>query len=141
MVEMTELSDIVKRATPRSLLVLDEIGRGTSTFDGLSIAWAAVEHIADEKKLGAKTLFATHYHELSELEGRLPGVVNYRIAVKEHGEEIIFLRRIARGGSDRSFGIRLRLSGASKEHGGAGDGVIARLEAGDVNRAASAACF
>ena len=133
MVEMTELSDILSRATVRSLLILDEIGRGTSTFDGLSIAWAAVEHIADTNKLGAKTLFATHYHELSELEGRLSGVVNYKISVKEHGEEIIFLRKITRGGSDRSFGIQVAaLAGLPRSLVARSMEIMARLDASDV---------
>ncbi len=134
MVEMTELSDILSRATVRSLLILDEIGRGTSTFDGLSIAWAAVEHIADNKKLGAKTLFATHYHELSQLEGRLPGVVNYRISVKEHGDEIIFLRKIVRGGSDRSFGIQVAaLAGLPRSLVSRSMEIMARLQASDMS--------
>ena len=98
MLEMTEVANILRHATAKSLLILDEIGRGTSTFDGLSIAWAVIEHIADTKKLGAKTLFATHYHELTELEGKLPGVRNYCIAVKEKGDTIVFLRKIVRGG-------------------------------------------
>ena len=105
MVEMTEVANILNNATKNSLLILDEIGRGTSTYDGLSIAWAVLEHIADKNKLGAKTLFATHYHELTELEGRVPGVVNYRITVLENGRDIVFLRKIARGGADRSYGI------------------------------------
>ena len=103
MVEMTELAAILKFATTRSLLILDEVGRGTSTFDGLSIAWAVVEHIAEKTR--AKTLFATHYHELSELEGRLPGAVNYRITAREQGDQVIFLRKIMPGGADRSFGV------------------------------------
>ncbi len=107
MVEMTEVANILRNATKNSLLILDEIGRGTSTYDGLSIAWAVVEHIADAKKLGAKTLFATHYHELTELEGRLPSVNNYCIAVKEQGEDIIFLRKIMKGGADKSYGIQV----------------------------------
>lgn len=112
MVEMNEVANILKNATPQSLIILDEIGRGTSTFDGLSIAWAVVEHIADPSILGAKTLFATHYHELTELEGRLPGVHNYCIAVKENGEDIVFLRKIVKGGADRSYGIEVaRLAG------------------------------
>ncbi|MPM32135.1 DNA mismatch repair protein MutS [bioreactor metagenome] len=107
MVEMTEVADILRHATKKSLLILDEIGRGTSTFDGMSIARAVVEHCADPKKLGAKTLFATHYHELTELEDTLPGAVNYNIAVKTRGEEIIFLRKIVPGGADRSYGIEV----------------------------------
>ncbi len=107
MVEMNEVANILRNATKNSLLILDEIGRGTSTFDGLSIAWAVVEHISDRGKLGAKTLFATHYHELTELEGRLPGVHNYCIAVKEQGDDIIFLRKIIQGGADQSYGIQV----------------------------------
>ncbi|WP_352416693.1 DNA mismatch repair protein MutS [Oscillibacter ruminantium] len=107
MVEMTEVADILRHATKKSLLILDEIGRGTSTFDGMSIARAVVEHCADPKKLGAKTLFATHYHELTELEDTLPGTVNYNIAVKTRGEDIIFLRKIVPGGADRSYGIEV----------------------------------
>jgi DNA mismatch repair protein MutS len=107
MVEMTEVSDILHNATARSLLILDEIGRGTSTFDGMSIARAVLEYCADPKKLGAKTLFATHYHELTELENSLPGVKNFNIAVRTRGEEIIFLRKIIPGGADRSYGIEV----------------------------------
>ncbi|MBQ7636927.1 MAG: DNA mismatch repair protein MutS [Lachnospiraceae bacterium] len=116
MVEMNEVANILKNATKKSLLILDEIGRGTSTYDGLSIAWAVVEHIADTKKLGAKALFATHYHELTELEGRLKGVNNYCIAVKEQGDSIIFLRKIIKGGADKSYGIQVaRLAGLPEE--------------------------
>lgn len=107
MVEMTEVANILRNATSKSLLILDEIGRGTSTFDGLSIAWAVVEHISDEKILGAKTLFATHYHELTELEGKLHNVNNYCIAVKEKEDGIVFLRKIVPGGADRSYGIQV----------------------------------
>ncbi len=107
MVEMNEVSNILRNATANSLLILDEIGRGTSTFDGLSIAWAVIEHIADKKLLGAKTLFATHYHELTELEGTMEGVNNYCIAVKEKGDDIVFLRKIVQGGADRSYGIQV----------------------------------
>lgn len=107
MVEMTEVANILRNATSRSLLILDEIGRGTSTFDGLSIAWAVVEHISNTKLCGAKTLFATHYHELTELEGKLPGVNNYCIAVKEKGDDIVFLRKIVKGGADKSYGIQV----------------------------------
>lgn len=107
MVEMTEVANILRNATKNSLLILDEIGRGTSTFDGLSIAWAVVEHISSQKLLGAKTLFATHYHELTELEGKLPGVNNYCIAVKEKGDDIVFLRKIIKGGADKSYGIQV----------------------------------
>lgn len=107
MVEMTEVANILRNATKHSLLILDEIGRGTSTFDGLSIAWAVVEHISNSKLLGAKTLFATHYHELTELEGAIDGVNNYCIAVKEQGEDIVFLRKIIKGGADKSYGIQV----------------------------------
>lgn len=122
MVEMTEVANILRNATRNSLLVLDEIGRGTSTFDGLSIAWAAIEHISNSKLLGAKTLFATHYHELTELEGTIAGVKNYCIAVKEQGDDIVFLRKIVRGGADKSYGIQVaKLAGVP-------DSVIARAK-------------
>lgn len=107
MVEMNEVANILRNATADSLLILDEIGRGTSTFDGLSIAWAVVEHISNPKLLGAKTLFATHYHELTELEGKLNNVNNYCIAVKEKGDDIVFLRKIVKGGADKSYGIQV----------------------------------
>ena len=107
MVEMTEVANILRNATRHSLLILDEIGRGTSTFDGLSIAWAVVEHISNTRLLGAKTLFATHYHELTELEGKIDNVHNYCIAVKEKGDDIVFLRKIVKGGADRSYGIQV----------------------------------
>ena len=107
MVEMTEVANILRNATSKSLLILDEIGRGTSTFDGLSIAWAVIEHISNTRLLGAKTLFATHYHELTELEGKLAGVNNYCIAVKERGDDIVFLRKIVKGGADKSYGIQV----------------------------------
>ena len=107
MVEMTEVANILRNATAKSLLILDEIGRGTSTFDGLSIAWAVIEHISNTKLCGAKTLFATHYHELTELEGKIAGVNNYCIAVKEKGDDIVFLRKIVKGGADKSYGIQV----------------------------------
>ena len=107
MVEMSEVSEILREATPQSLLILDEIGRGTSTFDGESLAQAVLEYCADRKTLGARTLFATHYHELTELEGKLPGTANFNIAVKARGDEIIFLRKILPGGADRSYGIEV----------------------------------
>ena len=107
MVEMAEVSNILRHATSASLLILDEIGRGTSTYDGLSIAWAVVEYISDKKTIGAKTLFATHYHELTELEGQLDGVHNYCVAIKESGEDIVFLRKIQKGCGDRSYGIEV----------------------------------
>lgn len=122
MVEMTEVANILRNATKNSLLVLDEIGRGTSTFDGLSIAWAVIEHISNSKLLGAKTLFATHYHELTELEGTMSGVNNYCIAVKEQGDDIVFLRKIVKGGADKSYGIQVaKLAGVP-------DSVIARAK-------------
>ena len=115
MVEMMEVATILKEATQNSLVILDEIGRGTSTYDGLSIAWAVAEYIADKEKCGAKTLFATHYHELTELENRLEGIKNYSIAVKEKGEDIIFLRKIIEGGTDESYGIHVaKLAGVPK---------------------------
>lgn len=107
MVEMSEVANILRNATANSLLILDEIGRGTSTFDGLSIAWAVVEYISSKDLLGAKTLFATHYHELTELEGKLEGVNNYCISVKEAGDDIVFLRKIIKGGADKSYGIQV----------------------------------
>ena len=122
MVEMTEVANILRNATSKSLLILDEIGRGTSTFDGLSIAWAVVEHISNGKLLGAKTLFATHYHELTELEGKISNVNNYCIAVKENGDDIVFLRKIVKGGADKSYGIQVaKLAGVP-------DSVIARAK-------------
>ena len=115
MVEMMEVATILKEATPNSLVILDEIGRGTSTYDGLSIAWAVAEYIADKEKCGAKTLFATHYHELTELENKLDGIKNYSIAVKEKGEDIIFLRKIVEGGTDESYGVHVaKLAGVPK---------------------------
>ena len=107
MVEMNEVANILRNATPNSLLILDEIGRGTSTYDGLAIAWAVTEHISNRKILGAKTLFATHYHELTELEGKMDNVNNYCIAVKENGDDIVFLRKIVKGGADKSYGIQV----------------------------------
>ena len=128
MVEMSEMATILKFATSKSLLILDEVGRGTSTFDGLSIAWAAVEYIIGEK-CGARTLFATHYHELSELEGQLPGVVNFRITAKEQGEDVIFLRKIVRGGADRSYGVSVaKLAGLPKSLIARARQIMARLE-------------
>ena len=134
MVEMSEMATILKFATPKSLLILDEVGRGTSTFDGLSIAWAAVEYIAG-KKCGARTLFATHYHELSELEGELEGVVNFRITAREQGEDVIFLRKIVRGGADRSYGVSVaRLAGLPKSVISRARQIMARLEVDDQQR-------
>ena len=116
MVEMMEVATILKNATSNSLVILDEIGRGTSTYDGLSIAWAVAEYIADRERCGAKTLFATHYHELTDLENKLEGIKNYSIAVKEKGEDIIFLRKIVNGGTDESYGVHVaRLAGVPKD--------------------------
>ena len=135
MVEMSEMAYILRNATSRSLVILDEIGRGTSTFDGLSIAWAAVEYLADQKKSGAKTLFATHYHELSELEGHLEGVNNFCVSVKEHGEEVIFLRKIVPGGADKSFGIYVaHLAGVPRPVVARAQEIQARLEVNNVNQ-------
>lgn len=135
MVEMSETAYILRNATDRSLIILDEIGRGTSTFDGLAIAWAVVEYIADKKRIGAKTLFATHYHELSELEGHLEGVKNYCISVKEHGEDVIFLRKILRGGADKSFGVHVaRLAGIPHPVIVRAHEIQARLEVSDINQ-------
>ena len=129
MVEMSEMAYILRNATSRSLVILDEIGRGTSTFDGLSIAWAAVEYLCDRQRSGAKTLFATHYHELSELEGHLDGVTNFCVSVKEHGEEVIFLRKIVPGGTDKSFGIYVaRLAGVPRPVVARAQEIEARLE-------------
>ena len=135
MVEMSETAYILRNATARSLIILDEIGRGTSTFDGLAIAWAVVEYLCDKAKVGAKTLFATHYHELSELEGHVDGVENYCISVKEHGEDVIFLRKIVRGGADKSFGIHVaRLAGVPHPVLVRAHEIQARLEVSDINQ-------
>ncbi len=135
MVEMAETAYILRNATRDSLIILDEIGRGTSTFDGLSIAWAVVEYICDPQKIGAKTLFATHYHELSELEGHLDGVQNYCISVKEHGEDVIFLRKIIKGGADKSFGVHVaRLAGIPHPVIVRAHEIQARLEVSDINQ-------
>ncbi len=135
MVEMSETAHILRNATKNSLIILDEIGRGTSTFDGLSIAWAVVEYIADKERIGAKTLFATHYHELSELEGHLDGVKNFCISVKEHGEDVIFLRKIVRGGADKSFGVHVaRLAGVPHPVIVRAHEIQARLEVSEINQ-------
>lgn len=136
MVEMSEMASILANATEKSLLVLDEIGRGTSTFDGLSIAWATAEYICSKKHIGAKTLFATHYHELSELEGRLEGVVNYQVSVKEHEDEIIFLRKIQKGGADSSFGVQVAaMAGLPQALISRAHEIMAKLEVNNVNQA------
>lgn len=138
MVEMTEVANILRNATSNSLLVLDEIGRGTSTFDGLSIAWAVVEHISNPKLLGAKTLFATHYHELTELEGKLNNVNNYCIAVKEKGDDIVFLRKIVPGGADRSYGIQVaKLAGVPESVIERAKVIAEELSANDITEVAS----
>ena len=135
MVEMSEMASILANATEKSLLVLDEIGRGTSTFDGLSIAWATAEYICNKKRIGAKTLFATHYHELSELEGRMEGVVNYQVSVKEHGDEIIFLRKIQKGGADSSFGVQVAaMAGLPQPVISRAHEIMAKLEVNNVNQ-------
>ena len=135
MVEMSETAYILRNATRNSLIILDEIGRGTSTFDGLSIAWAVVEYICDKSRIGAHTLFATHYHELSELEGHLDGIRNYCISVKEHGEDVIFMRKIVRGGADKSFGVYVaRLAGVPRPVIVRAHEIQARLEVSDINQ-------
>ena len=133
MVEMNEVANILRNATKDSLLILDEIGRGTSTFDGLSIAWAVVEYISNPALLGAKTLFATHYHELTELEGKLDSVNNYCIAVKEKGDDIVFLRKIVKGGADKSYGIQVaKLAGLPENVIERAKEIAARLLANDI---------
>lgn len=137
MVEMTEVANILRNATAKSLLILDEIGRGTSTFDGLSIAWAVIEHISNTKLLGAKTLFATHYHELTELEGKIPGVNNYCIAVKERGDDIVFLRKIVKGGADKSYGIQVaKLAGVPDSVIARAKEIVEELSANDITEVA-----
>ena len=134
MVEMTEVANILRNATPKSLLILDEIGRGTSTFDGLSIAWAVIEYISNTKLLGAKTLFATHYHELTELEGKIPSVNNYCIAVKEQKGNIVFLRKIVKGGADRSYGIAVaKLAGLPDSVISRANELVAQLSENDIS--------
>lgn len=136
MVEMTEVANILKSATSRSLLILDEIGRGTSTFDGLSIAWAVVEYIADRKIIGAKTLFATHYHELTELEGKIDGVNNFCIAVREKGDTIVFLRKIVKGGADKSYGVQVaRLAGVPEAVLSRAQQLVGELSKADITSA------
>ena len=133
MVEMNEVANILRNATKNSLLILDEIGRGTSTFDGLSIAWAVIEHISNRKLLGAKTLFATHYHELTELEGKISNVNNYCIAVKEKGDDIVFLRKIIQGGADKSYGIQVaKLAGVPDMVIDRAKEIVAQLSENDI---------
>ena len=137
MVEMSELAHILHNATTQSLVVLDEVGRGTSTYDGLSVAWAMVEFIADKTKIGAKTLFATHYHELTELEGLVPGVNNYCISVKEVGDQVLFLRRIVRGGADKSFGVHVaQMAGVPAEMIARAKEILENLEQNDSTQEA-----
>ena len=136
MVEMNEVAHILHNATQKSLIILDEIGRGTSTFDGLSIAWAVAEFISDKEKIGAKTLFATHYHELINLENRIDGVKNYSIAVKKRGDEITFLRKIVKGGTDDSFGIEVAyLAGVPEEVVHRAKEVLKSIENDDLSNA------
>ena len=138
LVEMNEVANILHNATPNSLLILDEVGRGTSTFDGLSIAWAVIEYISTSKNLGCKTLFATHYHELTGLEGSLPGIKNYHISVKERGDDIIFLRKIVRGGADQSFGIQVaRLAGLPIPVIERAKAILSQLEEADIAKKSS----
>ena len=133
MVEMSEVANILKEATPNSLVILDEIGRGTSTYDGLSIAWAVAEYIANKEKVGCKTLFATHYHELIDLESKIDGIKNYSVAVKEKGEDIIFLRKIVEGGTDESYGIHVaKLAGVPKTVVTRANKILQSLEKGGV---------
>ncbi len=136
MVEMTEVANILRNATSKSLLILDEIGRGTSTFDGLAIAWAVIEHISNTRLCGAKTLFATHYHELTELEGKISGVNNYCIAVKEKGDDIVFLRKIVKGGADKSYGIQVaKLAGVPQSVIDRARELVDELSAADITDA------
>jgi DNA mismatch repair protein MutS len=135
MVEMSEVANILLNATSRSLLILDEIGRGTSTYDGLSIAWAVIEYVSDKEKVGSRTLFATHYHELTELEGKITGIKNYCISVKEKGEDIIFLRKIIRGGADGSYGIQVaRLAGVPQPVIERAKELLKELEDADISK-------
>lgn len=135
MVEMSEVANILTNATSRSILILDEIGRGTSTFDGLSIAWSVIEYISEKEKIGCRTLFATHYHELTELEGKITGIKNYCIAVKEKGEDIIFLRKIIRGGADGSYGIQVaRLAGVPQPVIERARELLKELEDADISK-------
>ena len=136
-VEMAEVANILNNATNNSLLILDEIGRGTSTFDGLSIAWSVLEYIADKKQVGAKTLFATHYHEISELEGKLEGVKNYCITVQEQGDDVVFLRKIVRGGADHSYGVQVaKLAGLPNKVIKRAKAILKKLNAADITKKA-----
>ena len=138
MVEMNEVANILKYATARSLLILDEIGRGTSTYDGMAIARAVLEHAANPKKLGAKTLFATHYHELSTIENELPNVKNYNIAVKKRGGDMIFLRKIVPGAADDSYGVEVaKLAGLPNTVITRAREILRELESGDIRHTAA----
>jgi DNA mismatch repair protein MutS len=133
---MTEVANILRNATCDSLLILDEIGRGTSTFDGLALAWAIIEYVSDKRLIGAKTLFATHYHELTELEGKIDGVNNYCIAVKEKADGIVFLRKIVKGGADKSYGIQVaRLAGVPEAVLSRADELVGQLSQADITEA------
>jgi DNA mismatch repair protein MutS len=135
MVEMAEVANILNNATSRSLLILDEIGRGTSTFDGLSIAWAVIEYISDKEKIGSRTLFATHYHELTDLEGKITGIKNYCVSVKEKGSDVIFLRKIIRGGADGSYGIHVaRLAGLPEAVLERANDILTELEEANISK-------
>jgi DNA mismatch repair protein MutS len=139
MIEMNEVANILKNATSDSLLILDEIGRGTSTFDGLAIAWAVIEYISSKKLIGAKTLFATHYHELTELEGKMDNVSNYCIAVREQGDDIVFLRKIIKGGADKSYGIQVaKLAGLPESVINRATDIVAQLLNNDITESLSA---
>ena len=139
MIEMNEVANILKNATSDSLLILDEIGRGTSTFDGLAIAWAVIEYISSKKLIGAKTLFATHYHELTELEGKMDNVSNYCIAVREQGDDIVFLRKIIKGGADKSYGIQVaKLAGLPESVINRATDIVAQLLNNDITESMSA---
>jgi DNA mismatch repair protein MutS len=134
MVEMTEVANILKNATKRSLIFLDEVGRGTSTFDGLSIAWAVAEYIHDPDRIGARTLFATHYHQLTDMALTKEGVKNFNVAVKEWGEKIIFLRKIVEGSTNRSYGIQVaRLAGVAEEVIVRAREILENLERGELD--------
>jgi len=136
MVEMQETANILNNATGKSLIVLDEIGRGTSTFDGISIAWAVAEHLHNTPGVKAKTLFATHYHELTDLELTMPGIKNYNIQVREKDDRIAFLRKIARGGADKSYGIQVaRLAGMPQEVVDRAKEILGNLEEGEFSEA------
>jgi DNA mismatch repair protein MutS len=137
MIEMSEVANIIKNATRESLIVLDEIGRGTSTFDGLSIAWAVIEFITDSERIGARTLFSTHYHELTELEGKIPGIKNYCVMAEEKGDDVIFLHKIKRGGADGSYGIHVaRLAGVPESVGERAKELLKELEDADISKRA-----